>query len=577
MSLRRFKRGCAQFWESYRVVFFSILGICALGCLYYFLANIGPRAIKPDYESVSLAQVDDAAKQALIDEVDRLEKIYRQAATADLMTAEAMQALEQAVEKQRQLMLMYPAGDYTQGARLTELETRLGSARAAGTVERIEQLQKDGESALQDARYEEAARVLGEALALQRSVNASSASPRYKNYVRETALLQSISAIEATPLFREKEAAVKAAQVAVAEERWGDALSAYVLARDLQGRLNREYARTRYADLSGFDRLESEIASLNSAGVAAEIDAKEKAADRAAGAGDHEAAARLYGEAYILQQEINLKYVRSRFVSSARLERLATKQQNAQARPHHDRLVELDARITADLAARRVVSAEQHIPEATALLERIGTDFPKNDFQLGALKIKLAYLFLKRDVLRRTQDEVYDQLLPLPGVGGVLLLKTELPQQIYAEVMNTNPSRNPGRTLPVDSVNWSDAAEFCTRMGWILGLEVRLPTPDEFRVAIGEGGGRVVTAGAGGDGKTQPVSDAEPNAYGFADLLGNAGEWLHVTTGTTAPVGGGSYLDREVGLQAIPIENRPRIDRARHISFRFVVLKPERD
>lgn len=576
MSFRRFKRGCAQFWESYRVVFFSIVGVCALGFLYYLLANIGPRAVKSDYPSTDTVQVNDAAKQALIDEISGLERVYRQAAAAELMTNEAIQALEQAVEKQRQLLLTYPGGDYAQGARLSELETLLGSARAAGSGERIVQLQKDGEAALQDGRYDEAARLLGEALELQRSVNASSASPRYKNYVRETSLLQSISSIEATPLFKEKEAAMKSAQLAVSEERWGDALAAYALARDLQGRLNREYSRTRYADLSGYDRLESEIASLNSAGVAAEIDAKEKAADSAAKAGDHENAARLYGEAYTLQQEINLNYVRSRFVSSARLDRLETKQQTSRARPHYELLLELDRRIVSDLAARRVIGAEQHIPEAAALLERITTEYPKNDFQLGALKIKLAYLSLKRDVLRRLQDEVYEGLLPLPGAHGVLLFKTELPQRIYAEVMNTNPSRNPGRTLPVDSVNWPDAAEFSTRMSWILGLEARLPTPDEFRVAVGEGGGRVVTAHTGG-GRTQPVTDGEPNAYGFSDLLGNAAEWLHVLGGTTAPVGGGSYLDREISLQSLPIENRPRIDRARHIGFRFVVLKPEAD
>ena len=575
MSFRRIKRKLAHFWESYRVVFFTLIGVCALGWLYYFLTTIGPRSV--DSASMSDApavRADDPAIQALIDEVESLEKIHRRADTAGLVTPEALEALEQAVAKQKELIRLYPAGDYAQGARLAELETRLDSTRAVVSVARIEQLQKDGEAALQAGRYQEAGALLGEGLKLQREVNASSASSRYKNYVRETALLQAIAAIDATPLFQEKEAAVKAAQVAVVEERWGDALNAYIRARDLQGRLNREYTRTRYADLAGYDRLESEIASLNAAGVAAEIDGKESAGDVAAKAGEHVQAAKLYEEAFALQQEINQKFNRSRFVSSARLDRLETKRQTALARPLTDKLEELDAQIARDLAARRVVSAEQRIPEAAALLERISANYPKSDFQLGSLRIKLAYLSLKREELRAMQDEVYENLLPLPGASGLLLYKTEVPQRLYAMVMNTNPSRNPGRALPVDSVNWNDAGEFCMRMGWVLGAPVRLPTADEFRVALGDSQGRMVGADAG-EPRTVATGSGAPNANGFHDLLGNAAEWLHVGAGVTAPVAGGSYLDREATLKTVPVENRARNDRARHIGFRFVLVKSE--
>ncbi len=576
MSFHRFKRKLNHFWEAYRVVFYTVVGLCALGYLYYFLTTIGPRSVNSDSRVVAVsAAPSDAVIQSLITEVEKLERSYQLAATADLVTPEAMQSLEAAVNKQKELILMYPNGNYGQSQRLSALETKLDSARAAVTVVRIEQLQKEGEAALTDARYDEAARLLSEGLKLQREVNASNASSRYKNYVRETALLQAIAAIEATPLFEEKEAAVKSAKLAVRDERWGDALAAYIRARDLQGRLNREYTRTRYADLAGYDRLESEISSLNSAGVAAEIDAKENAADTAAKAGDHVLAAKLYGNAFTLQQEVNLNYARSRFVSSPRLDRLDSKRQSALARPLTDRLTAMVGEITADLAGRRVVSAEQRIPEASALLERISTEFPRSDFQTGALKIKLSYLSLKRTDLRALQDDVYEQLLPLPGASGLLMLKTELPQRIYALVMNTNPSRNPGRAFPVDSVNWNDAEDFCTRMSWVLGLKVRLPSVDEFRVAIGDGlTGRMVSAD-NSDNRTVATNEGELNANGFLDLIGNVAEWLYATSGSTAPVGGGSYLDKQATLKTIPTENRPRIDRARHIGFRFVVVLPD--
>lgn len=578
MSRSRLKRKLTRSWEAYRVVVYSILGAGTLGFFYYFLTTIGPRSVGSSGSAPvkQMVSSDNPEVLALSFEVDRLEKEYQQAAAAGLVTAETLQILEQAVQKQRTLILTYPTGSHAPVARLSGLEAELDSARAASLVTRIDQLQKDGEAALQAEKFESASELLNEALALQREINASNAHSRYKNYVKETSLIQTIAAIDATPLFNEKQAAVKSAKLAVSEERWGDALAAYIRARDLQQRINREYPKTRYADLGGFDRLESEIASLNSAGVAAEIDAKEAAGDAKAKSGDHSAAAKLYAEAFTLQQEVNLKYTRSRFVSSARLERLDGKQQSATARPLTDRLQAIDREISADLAARRVVAAEQRIPDAAALLERITKEFPKGDFQLGELKIKLAYLSLKRADLRSIQDDVYDQLLPLPGASvGLLMFKTEVTQQLYAQVMNTNPSRNPGRAFPVDSVNWNDVEEFCTRMNWILGLPVRLPTVDEFRVAIGDISGRIVSVDSNVDRPVAAVN-AEPNTNGFIDLLGNVAEWLDAgQIGNTAPVGGGSYLDRETTLRSVPTENRPRIDRARQIGFRFIVSKPE--
>jgi hypothetical protein len=40
------------------------------------------------------------------------------------------------------------------------------------------------------------------------------------------------------------------------------------------------------------------------------------------------------------------------------------------------------------------------------------------------------------------------------------MLKTEVPQDLFSRVMGSNPSRNAGRTLPVDSVNWIDRLLF---------------------------------------------------------------------------------------------------------------------
>ena len=161
-------------------------------------------------------------------------------------------------------------------------------------------------------------------------------------------------------------------------------------------------------------------------------------------------------------------------------------------------------------------------------------------------------------------------MLPLPGASDRLLLKTEVPQSLYVLVMNTNPSRNPGRGFPVDSVSWGDAREFCTRLGWLLGASVRLPTADEFRVALGDGQ-TVSWNQTNSDGHSQEVAKGKPNGTGFYNLVGNLAEWTGTEADDKAFVFGGSYLDTQESSAKIPSETRLKGDRARHVGFRIVV------
>jgi formylglycine-generating enzyme required for sulfatase activity len=138
-------------------------------------------------------------------------------------------------------------------------------------------------------------------------------------------------------------------------------------------------------------------------------------------------------------------------------------------------------------------------------------------------------------------------------------------------VMSTNPSRNPGRALPVDSVNWSDAQEFCTRLSWLLGARVRLPTADEFRVAAGDAVG-AYWGSHNTDGRSREIGSQKPNTSGFHDLAGNLAEWTAAADDADkALVFGGSYLDAPETLARVPTELRPKSDRARHVGLRILV------
>lgn len=562
-------------WQSSRPWLFSGLGLITLIALWYFLANVGPgRAVVPVPDEPS--KPDDPALTKLASEVSELEKQYQVYATANIITDEAFAVLTTAVERQKALVRVAPRGDYSAQMNLERLQADLDTLEAKRATPRIEALQKDGDEAQTELRLDDAAKAFREALDLQNRINGSSAAARYKNFVRVTTLEQSLTQLAVLPLVRERDAALAKARAAVPEERWADALAGYISARDAQDRINREFSGSRYANLSEFDRLEAEIASLNAAGIAAAIEEKEKYGDAMVRAGDHVAAAKSYGEALTLQQQINDRFSRSRFVSSSRIEALDVKLQTERSQPLALELARLDKTISDDLRKRRVVAAEQMLPKAMEITDKIAAEFPRSRSVDGGLRIKLNYLALKRTELRKLQDEVYDRLLPLVGFSDRLLLSSETPQGLYQLVMNTNPSRNPGRALPVDSVSWIDAEEFCTRLSWIMGTAVRLPTEDEMRTAHGNGGGDVRSSADGG--RVSATDSGRANRNGYRDLVGNLAEWVVAPSAADqAQVAGGSYLDTPEAIAKFPLESRPKTDRARHIGFRFVVsLPPDR-
>lgn len=569
MAAFRRKHFIADFWRATRIWLFGAIGLLALGGFFYFLTTLGPKAVSSSAPVITT--IDDPEMARLSDEISELEKRHRQAADAKIATPESTEALAEAVAKQRELLRRFSKAGLDQSTRLVRMETELDGVRAVEKIVRVDRLERDGEESLNSGRLDEAGEKLREALRLQREVNLSSASSRYKNYVRETSLAQAVAAVDAAPIKREVDAALAEARKASAEERWADALTAYTAARDAQDRINREYGRTRYADLAGADLLNSEIESLNAAGIAAEIEQREKAGDEAVIRQRPDEAAVWFEQAETLQRQVNQNFPRSRFVSSQRIDNLDVKRQTALSSVLADSVEQLDLAINQHLRKRQVVAAEQKIGEAGPLLEKLFAQFPKSRRLDAALRIKFAYLALRRADLRALQDEVYDRLLPLPGAEEWSIFRTEVPQSLYVMVMSTNPSRNPGRTLPVDSVNWTDAQEFCLRLTWMMGAKVRLPSVDELRVALGDG----VPAAWGGhnsEGRSHPVGSQKFNTAGFADLVGNVAEWTVTETGADkAQVFGGSYLDEPEVLARVPVEPRLKSDRARHVGLRILV------
>ncbi|MDD5675397.1 MAG: SUMF1/EgtB/PvdO family nonheme iron enzyme [Chitinivibrionales bacterium] len=140
---------------------------------------------------------------------------------------------------------------------------------------------------------------------------------------------------------------------------------------------------------------------------------------------------------------------------------------------------------------------------------------------------------------------------------------TVVTQQRYKAVMGTNPSHFTGdSTLPVETVQWYDAARYCNALSKMMGLDTcyqagtyswnatwacdfskngyHLPTEAEWEYACRAGSTTLYYWGddtAGVDGyawwngnsgnTTHSVATKLPNAWGLYDMAGNVWEWCN--------------------------------------------------
>jgi len=122
----------------------------------------------------------------------------------------------------------------------------------------------------------------------------------------------------------------------------------------------------------------------------------------------------------------------------------------------------------------------------------------------------------------------------------------EVTQGQWKALMGENPSFFTGDALPVDTVTWQQAVEFCRKLSEKEGALYRLPTEAEWEYACRAGtttpfhtGNTISTDRANydgnytyGDGKkgvfretTTRAGSFAPNSWGLHDMHGNVWEW----------------------------------------------------
>lgn len=163
------------------------------------------------------------------------------------------------------------------------------------------------------------------------------------------------------------------------------------------------------------------------------------------------------------------------------------------------------------------------------------------------------------------------------------LSKYPITQDLYEAITGENPSTFKGERLPVETVAWIDAVNFCNRLSALAGKTkcytvnlstenvefdpkangFRLPTEAEWQYAC-QAGTKQIRYGAlaeiawvkenSGD-RTHEVGQKQPNEWGLYDMLGNVWEWCtdiydETVYGSYRVFRGGGWCDQERSVMA---------------------------
>jgi formylglycine-generating enzyme required for sulfatase activity len=133
----------------------------------------------------------------------------------------------------------------------------------------------------------------------------------------------------------------------------------------------------------------------------------------------------------------------------------------------------------------------------------------------------------------REKDETRHQVTL---TKGFYMQTTEVTQGQWRAVIGNNPSyfKDCGDNCPVEQVSWEDCQKFIKRLNQQEGgNKYRLPTEAMWEYACRAGttgpyAGSLDTMGwysENSGGRTHPVAEKSPNAWGLYDMHGNVWEW----------------------------------------------------
>ncbi|MCZ6674643.1 MAG: hypothetical protein O7C75_17070 [Verrucomicrobia bacterium] len=483
-----------------------------------------------------------------------------------------------------------------------------------------------------DAANPEMFLLLEEALSYQFKLRAIDPDDVFGSVTRLNYLLRRLENTKGKVLYSQARTHAEKAAELVAR---GDTLSAVPLleeALSAQEWINSQLHGSSLVDLNEVARIRKWLQSLKTVDAAAQVDRYAEDGKVAYAAGDWDYAEQLFERAVVLQESINLNmpessHVRWRFVQELKghLRRIEAARMNFRveelisASPegsrtdnldralnlqlllnerfpntefnNPNRVEELRHKLASDLSEANAALLQEQteklnsylrqkdwpsvrlaVLELEGALKNFETRFSLTLLPDPALKKRVEWLIDLDDRLEKLVNHIDSRLVNHP-TEDMQIFSTEVDQSLFETVMGVNPSRWIGEGYPVDSVGFDQASEFCVRLSWTLGREVKLPELRWFSV-IDETEVREEAVWFIGTSefKSQPVGVSQPN-NGIYDLYGNLAEWVTGNDGSS-DVGlfGGSGADAWDQIQESPVNWVAPNFRSRWAGFRFCVL-----
>lgn len=548
-----------------------LLCVAALG-LVYFMSLFGPQKVRQlPTERVETAEI--SAMEARSNELSA--------------TFERNIALREAQEEDFALL--------DEALQIEQKILALSAGHNTGAFERMERLQKTRDehhakhlreesllaerAAAAASEPEEQVRQMELAWQLQDRINTDHSRSTSMNLLRAIRLKRDVEHLKSKPIHEASLAAEAASVQAQENQQWVQAVAKLEEAIALQQRLNEEFRGLPLSSPQRLGKLREQLDSLRAADLREQMLALEEQATQAQEAGEHQRLAAALDQLIRLQESVNSDFPDSRFASADVLNRLRQRRDEARSQSMAQLILDQTAQVDELLRARNTWKAAESVQLLSSQIDSFVQAFPESRLLGSELALKYRFLTAVRDDLNLLQDRLYGQLLPLPRQTHLRLLRTEVPQALYESVMlGTNPSRNRGPLLPVDSVNHDEAVEFGRRVGWLLGLPARLPTEAEFREALGRDRyARLADLSwnaENAEGHTHEIGTREPNSNGFYDLLGNVSEWLlsaDIAAGREAFQAGGNIENTIDQLADVPVKIGNALGRNRFNGFRILV------
>lgn len=557
-----------------KYIWFLLLAALVLGG-FYIMALLGPSAAVDYTESY----IDPTLEgDQLLKESEKYEKQFEQASVASTMSEEVVGLLRKSIELQERYIDKAKTLGREPADRLMSLRTRLHNIESAPIAETIESLEKNAAKAEEDGKFEDSIKLYRQAYDLQSKINTDYPLSKYKNIGKRVEFDRQVKMLEARPLYEKTVELEKAAQAALAKKDLLAAKGLFEKTIEAISQLHAEHPASVYTDFARLMRLESELASLRSGGLAEKIAAFQKAAKEAEAKKDFLSASEAYSDAAENQRTLNRLYPKSRYVSEEKVREFELKKIETYSWKFAKEIREQDAALLVSLRSGDIGAVAETSANLLRKTEHFMQNFPQSPLIGDEILMRMRYVnFMSHDI-GKIRQAVIPMLGSLDGFPNVKMLRTEITQELYSLVMQENPSRfTNDKNRPVDSVTLEDANRFCSRVSWLLGYDVKLPTEKMYRTAIGSlryaDINEISWNNMNSEGKTHPVATRKSNDRGYYDLLGNVSEY--VRPNVSLPdfvyiIGGGAQTSADA-IGDVPMAKFDPKQRNRMVGFRIVV------